>query len=65
MQAYAEAMRRFDATLQALGEAVCALWLALLQAGPSDPQLVRGTEVLVFVTTHLQTLINVMERHHE
>jgi hypothetical protein len=65
MQAYDEAMRRFEATLQALGEAVCALWIQLLQAGPSDPQLMRGTEILVFVTKHLQTLINIMERHRD
>jgi hypothetical protein len=65
IQAYDEAMRRFEATLQEFGSAIDTLWMAPLQAGPSDTQLALGTEVLVFVTQHLQTLIHVMERHHE
>jgi hypothetical protein len=65
VEAYDEAMRRFEATWQEFGRAVETLWLALCQAGPSDIQLARATEVLVFLTKHLQTLLDVMERDHE
>jgi hypothetical protein len=65
VQAYNEAMRRFEATLQAFGSAIETLWLALRQGGPSDTQLALGTEVLVSVTQHLRTLINMMARQHE
>jgi hypothetical protein len=58
-------MRRFEATLQEFGSAVDTLWMALRQAGPSDTQLALGTEVLVSLTQHLQTLIDILARHNE
>jgi hypothetical protein len=63
VQAHSDAMRHFEATHQAFGRAVDDLWTRLHQAGPSDLQLRFSTEVLVYVTQHLQTLIDVMERH--
>jgi hypothetical protein len=65
VQAHNDALRHFEATHQAFGRAVERLWTRLLQAGPSDRQLRISTEVLVYLTRHLQTLINVMERHHD
>jgi hypothetical protein len=64
VQAHLEATRRFQATYHAFGDAVTQLWLALQLAHPNDTQLTIGTRTLVHLTQHLQTLIDVMERHH-